>query len=128
MTAENVQKLPKYRPGSDIVEMADGFHIFMDMPGVKKDDLLIDLNEKEVTVSAMGCYPPDPAAESSDPEKGGRRYTHVEFGGGCFERTFTISDVVDREKITAKLEHGVLNLYLPKSEESKPKRISINVG
>lgn len=113
----------RMRPAADIVEHEDGFHIYMDMPGVKKEDLAIDLNKNEVTVTAPVRYD-----EAPGQEKGGRRYTHVEFGSGLYSRTFTLADSVDREKITAGLTNGVLNLHLPKSEQAKPRRIEINAG
>lgn len=121
--ARQESQIRRVRPASDIVEREDGFHIFMDMPGVEKGDLAIDLNKNEVTVSAPVRYD-----EAPGQEKGGRRYTHVEFGSGLYTRSFTLADSVDREKITASLNNGVLDLYLPKSEQSKPRRIEISAG
>ncbi len=124
MTNETVtreEKLPKVRPATDIVEKEDGFHIYIDMPGVRKDGLAIDLNADEVTVTGRTCYPADPAEDAN------RSFSHVEFGGGEYVRTFTLSDTVDKEKITAKLDNGVLNLHLPKSERAVPKKIEISV-
>ena len=114
--------LPTYRPVSDILEREDGFHISMDMPGVDKEALAIDLNENELTVSAVTSYPPDPAAQE------GRKYHHLEYGGGKYQRTFTISDGVDREKISANLHNGVLSLFIPKAENLKPRRIQVSAG
>lgn len=110
----------RLRPASDIVEREDGFHIFMDMPGVRKEDLVIDLNKNEVAVSA-----PVRHDEALGQEKGGRRYSHAEFGSGLYSRSFTLADSVDRGKISASLKDGVLDLYLPKSEAAKPRRIEI---
>ncbi len=114
------QALPRVRPASDIVEREDGFHISMDMPGVRKEDLVIDLNKNEVTVSAP--------VRHDTTGSGGRRYTHVEFGSGLYVRNFTLADTVDRERIKATLQNGVLDLFLPKSEAAKPRRIEISVG
>lgn len=120
-TVRQEERLPKFRPATDIVEQEDGFHIFCDMPGVSKEDLVIDLNKYELTVIGRTAYGADPSRDNE------RKYTHMEFGGGEYNRTFTLSDSVDREKISAKLENGVLNLFLPKSEAAKPKRIDISV-
>ncbi len=120
--AQEAKELPRYRPATDIVEMEDGFHIFLDMPGVPRENLVIDLNENEVAVSGTTSYPADPSQGAS------AKYAHMEFGGGEYQRTFTLSDNVDREKISAHLENGVLNLYLPKSERATPKRIEISQG
>ncbi len=118
------QGLPRFRPASDIVEREDGFHIFMDMPGVRRDALVVDINKNEVTISAQTYYPAEPPKSEGE---GGRSFTHVEFGGGEYRRSFTLSDSVDREKVTATLKNGVLDLYLPKSESAKPRRIDISV-
>lgn len=105
---------PRRTPATDILEMEDGFHIFMDLPGVSRQDMVIDLNEGELTVSAESSY-------SFDKEKVLRN----EFGGGRYMRTFSLSDTVDREKIKATFKNGVLNLYLPKAEAAKPRTIQI---
>lgn len=111
--------LPRYRPATDIIEMADGFHIFMDVPGVTRDTLSIDLNEGELTIIARTAYKADPS-EHAKP-----KYLHMEFGGGEYRRIFTLSDDVDREKITAHLADGVLELMLPRSTDKTPTRIEI---
>ena len=105
-----------YVPATDIVEMEDGVHIFMDLPGVGSDKLSIDLEEDEVTIRGASSYLP---AE-------GERTLHSEFQNMNFQRTFTLSDMVDREQITASLKDGVLNLFLPKAEAMKPRRIPIS--
>ena len=102
-------------PATDIVEMEDGVHIFMDLPGDGQGRLSIDLEEDELTIKGTGGY---------EPAQGGR-CLHSEFQGMNFQRTFTLSDVVDRERITASLQDGVLNLFLPKAEAMKPRRMEI---
>jgi HSP20 family molecular chaperone IbpA len=109
---------PRYRPASDILEREDGFHIFMDMPGVAKDDIELDLMENELIVSGKTNY------VLGDGEK----YIEVEFGNCEYRRTFTLSDAVDREKIKATTRNGVLELYLPKAEKTLPKKIEIKTG
>lgn len=106
---EERREMPRVRPASDIVEREDGFHIYMDMPGVRREDLSIDLDKNEVQVSAPAIHGIglEDTAGSSD----GRRYTHVEFGSGVFSRSFTLADNVDRERIKATLTDGVLDLF-----------------
>lgn len=110
--------LPRYRQPSDILEREDGFHILMDMPGVDKEDLVIDLNEGELVVSGV--------VKHASVE--GEKFLEVEFGGCEYRRAFKLSDTVDRDKIKANLKNGVLELFLPKAEETKPKRIEIKPG
>ena len=106
-----------YVPPTDIVEMEDGVHIFMDLPGVPPEKLSIDLEEGELTIKAQSTYK---AAASS-----GERALHTEFEKVDFQRTFTLSDMVERDKIVATFSEGVLNLFLPKSEALRPRRIEI---
>lgn len=110
--------LPRYRQPSDILEREDGFHILMDMPGVHKDDLVIDLNENELVVSGVAHNVP----------RENEKFLEVEFGGCEYRRAFKLSDTVDRDKIKANLKDGVLELFLPKAEAARPKRIEILPG
>ena len=110
--------LPRVKPATDIVETEDGFFIYMDMPGVSKEALTIDLNEDEIKVSARTDYPvPD-----------GEKLIHVEFGNGEYYRGFTVSHIVDKARIKAQLKNGVLELHLPKAEKAQPRKIDIQMG
>ncbi|NHZ45411.1 Hsp20/alpha crystallin family protein [Nitratidesulfovibrio liaohensis] len=111
-------RIERVSPATDIIEQADGFHILMDLPGVPPDGLTIDLEENEVTVTGRSSYAP----------AGNDRRMHAEFDAVEFVRTFTLSDMVDRERIRAVLKDGVLNLFLPKAEAAKPRRIEISQG
>lgn len=112
------EKLPRFRPPADVVEREDGFHVYMDLPGVKREDLVIDLQEGELTVSGVTRY------ATGDKEN----YSEMQFGNGEYRRTLAVSDMVDRSAITASLKDGVLELVLPKLEEVKPRRIEIQHG
>lgn len=101
-------------PPTDILERENGFHIFMDLPGVAAEDLVVDLEQNELTVSAVSRYTP-----------GSGRAMRSEFGSLPYKRVFTLSDMVDRENIKAVIKDGVLDLFLPKAESMKPKRIEI---
>ncbi len=117
MTQDTIKKdtLPRFNPDSDILEREDGFHIFMDLPGVTKESLVIDLKENELEISGK--------AETVKQED--TKDIHLEFGNGTYVRRFTISDAVDAEKIKATLNNGVLELSLPKAEKAQPKKIQI---
>jgi len=112
------RRLPRVKPATDIIEKEDGFYIFIDMPGVGKSDLIIDLNEEELKVSGKAQY--------ELPE--GQKLGHVEFGGGEYFRSFTVSHIVDKERIRATLKDGVLELYLPRQEKAEPRKIEIQAG
>ncbi|WFS62410.1 Hsp20/alpha crystallin family protein [Pseudodesulfovibrio thermohalotolerans] len=112
---EERKELTRFRPATDILEREDGFHIFMDMPGVSKEDMSIDLEEDELTVTGRSIQCPVP----------GEKFVEMQFGGCEYIRSVSISDIVDRERIKASVENGVLELFLPKLEKVQPKRISI---
>ncbi len=118
-TAKKHEKtVPVVRPATDILEREDGFYIYMDVPGVKKDDLVLDMQKNQVVVTGIS------RVEYGKDEK----FMEVQFGNAEYRRTIQISDMVDREKVKAKLNNGTLELYLPKAEETKPRRISITSG
>lgn len=107
--------LTRYRPATDILEREDGFYIYMDLPGVRREDMVIDLQDDELTVTgktAMGPF-------------GDEHFVEMQFGDCEYVRSIAISDIVDREKIKANLDGGVLELHLPKVEKVQPRRIEI---
>lgn len=108
------QRHHKTMPPTDILEREEGFHIFMDIPGVTAEDLAIDLEQNELTIKGVSGY-------VTDPEHAMR----VEFEPLVYERVFTLSDMVDRENIKATVKDGVLDLFLPRAESMKPRRIEI---
>lgn len=110
--------LPRFRPNTDVLEREDGFYIFVDMPGVGKDDLSIDLRENELEIRGRAVYAREEKAKA----------LHVEFGDGEYVRTFTISDGVDRDGIKASLKKGLLELFMPKAARFKPRKIEIHAG
>lgn len=110
--------LPRFRPNTDVLEREEGFYIFVDMPGVNKDTLSIDLRENEMEIRGQSVYPREENTKA----------LHVEFGDGEYVRTFTISDGVDREGIRANLKNGQLELFLPKAARFKPRKIEIQAG
>jgi HSP20 family protein len=112
------RRLPRVKPATDIIEKEDGFYIFVDMPGVGKKDLIIDLNDEELKVTGKADY--------ELPE--GQKLGHVEFGGGEYFRSFTISHIVNKDNIKATLKDGVLELYLPRHDKVHPRKIEIQAG
>ena len=101
-------------PATDILECDDGFHIYMDLPGVAPESLSIDLEQNELTVRGESGY--------------GEQFGQImrnEFSALTYERVFTLSDMVDRENIKAVVKDGVLDLFLPKAASMKPRRIEI---
>lgn len=116
--AREEKPLQKIRPATDILEREDGYHVFMDIPGVRREELVLDLQDNELAVSAK-------TAEIGSQEE---RYADVEFGPVEYSRVISVSDLVDKEGIKANLTNGVLSLHLPKAEKALPKKIEIQAG
>jgi HSP20 family molecular chaperone IbpA len=112
------RELPEVRPAADIVQKDDSHYIIMDMPGMRKEDLDISINENVLTVQGSTSH--------SMPDQ--ERVMENEFGNVHYTRKFTLSDTVDTERINASLKNGVLRLHLPRKEELQPKKIQIEQG
>lgn len=101
-------------PSVDIFETPEAYVLEADMPGVTKDGLDIYLDQNELTL--LGRRSPGTA--------GTRHYR--ESGEGHFRRVFELHPEIDTDRISAKVENGVLTLHLAKREEVKPRRIAVN--
>lgn len=99
----------------DVYETEEDFVLVGDMPGVKKDGVKVQVTENELTIT--GRF--QSALEREE------MVAFREIPGADYQRTFTLSDAVDREKITAELKDGVLTIHLAKSESVKPREIQI---
>jgi len=104
-----------YSPPVDIFENDNAITVLADMPGVKAQDLKIDLRESVLTLTGR-ITPPDGAKESD---------VLREYQSGMFFRQFTLSETIDQAKIDAKLTDGVLRLELPKVEKARPRQITV---
>lgn len=102
-----------YTPRVDILENADELWLYADLPGVTPKDLDIRFENKELTIYG----------KVTARRKG--NYLYSEYGVGDFNKTFSLSEMIDSEKISADLKDGVLVLHLPKTEAIKPKRIEV---
>jgi HSP20 family protein len=110
--------LPRVSPATDILEREDGFYVYMDIPGVRREDLKIDINENELLVTGRAMQG---AAEKET-------FLEVQFGPGEYVRAVALSDLVDREGIKASLKDGVLVIHLPRLEKAAPRRIPIQTA
>ncbi len=104
-------------PRSDVIEGEKEYRILMDLPGVRNEDLEINVEHQTLTVKANRTLDLPEGFESQRRE----RSTLVDFA-----RTFRLGNAVDAENIRASLKEGVLELTLPKSEQSVARRIEIN--
>jgi HSP20 family protein len=103
-----------FRPDVDIFNGEDNLVLVMDLPGVKKGEVTIEVDENNTLMVK---------AKSSFTEPEGLIYRN--FNSGNYFRAFTLSNEFNKDNISAQLENGVLELTIPRREEVKPKRIEI---
>lgn len=102
-------------PPVDIFEDGNAITVLADMPGVRPDQLTIDLHEGLLTITGHA------AAQEAPGEAAILR----EYPVATFQRTFTLSEAIDQPRIEAALRNGVLRLRLPKVERARPRQIKI---
>ncbi len=108
-----------YTPNVDIIETADEFLVLADMPGVTAD--AIDIQYEQGVLTMHGKVEPRQDEDNTS-------YLLCEYGVGDFYRSFRLGEGVDPDKIEARLKEGVMELHLPKSEASKPKKITVKTS
>lgn len=99
-------------PKVNIRETDEGYTVEMAVPGFKKDNFNISVENDQLMISAE---------VEQDNEEKNEEFTRREFGYASFQRTFVLPESVDGEKIKANYADGILNVQLPKKEEAKPK-------
>ena len=105
-------------PPVDIAETEAGFVLFADLPGVSKDRLAVRVDGDNLVIEG--------AVDAPSPENMQILYGEAQFS--AYRRQFTLSRELDRSKIQANLNDGVLKLTIPKTEEAKPRRIEVKLG
>ncbi len=115
--ARTIPQKPLFQPATDVIEQNEAIVLQADMPGVSEQQVEIHLDDDVLTIRGET---PDIAMEGFD-------QLYREFTSGVYERTFTISTDIDRERITARIKNGVLTVTLPKAEQVKPRKIAIQV-
>jgi HSP20 family protein len=107
-----------FTPAVDIFETEKAITLLADIPGVKADDLTIDLRDNTLTLLA-DIAPDDDSNEEN---------ILLEYETGRYYRQFTLGELINQENIDAKLNDGVLRLTLPKVEKATPKKITVKAG
>lgn len=113
--AEHTRPGLMFTPDVDIFETDQVLTLLADMPGVTSDALTIDLRDDTLTISGE-TFPEKSAGESS---------LLVEYETGTYYRQFSLSEIIDQQKIDAQLKNGVLRLTLPKVEKAAPRKITV---
>ena len=104
-----------FLPPTDIFESEDALTIVMEMPGVDREDIAVNVENGVLNVEGR--------LDFSKYE--GMQPVYTEYNVGHYRRSFSLSSKIDQDRISAQIQDGVLTLLLPKSEEAKPRRISV---
>jgi len=115
VAGEGTRPGPVFIPAVDILENTNEIIVLADMPGVESKSVDIDLKDNQLTITGK-VDAPEGEKETS---------LYKEFNWGDYFRQFTLSNVIDQGKISAKMENGVLRLVLPKVEKVKPQKIKV---
>jgi len=106
------------RPLTDIHESKEGVKLYLDLPGVSKDALQVDVDKNVLTIKAgINLHTPEDL-----------RARYMELHSGVFERQFTLGDELDIDNIDASLQQGVLELTIPRLQQHQPRKIEIKVA
>jgi len=106
----------RWVPPMDLVEAGDHFVLKADLPGLREEDVKLEVQDGTLTISG------ERKAEHETSEKGWYR---IERSFGSFSRSLTLPEHVDASAINADFKDGVLEVRIPKPEERKPQRIAI---
>ena len=102
-------------PAASVTEIADGYMLEIEMPGVKKEGLEISVENNELTIIGRRSLPP---VEGT--------LVHRESRPENFRRTFELDPSIDGGKISAKIDQGLVTLTLPKAEHVKPRKVTVS--
>ena len=115
---ERTRECQCFVPRSDIYEVDDQIVIVADVPGASEDSIEVNLEKNILTINAFV----DPM------EFEGYSPTFAEYEVGDYQRSFRLSDEIDRNKIKATVRDGVLRLFLHKAKEARARKISVKAG
>ncbi len=115
---EEDMALGAWAPAVDIYEDAEKIVLRADIPGVLPDQVSVKIEDSTLTISGDRRFERDVKKEN---------YHRVERQYGAFNRSFSLPGTVDTENVRAEHRDGVLELTLPKREESRPKQIKVQV-
>jgi HSP20 family molecular chaperone IbpA len=105
-----------FMPTADIFEADQALTVVLEMPGVEKNNVDIGVEAGVLTIEGR--------LDFSKYE--GMQPVYTEYNVGHYRRSFELSNKIDQSKIAAEMKDGVLTITLPKVEEAKPRRISVN--
>lgn len=107
-----------WHPAVDVLEGKDAYLIRAELPGMKKEDIHVELKDGSLVLSGE---------RKADALADGVKYRHVERVAAKFWRSFSLPETIKQDSIEATYKDGVLEVRIPKAEEAKPRQIEISV-
>lgn len=105
-----------FAPSLDVAEKDNCFELHMDIPGMESKDIDIQVHGNTVTVTGT---------RKEEKEEKGKTFHRIERSSGSFSRTVTLPCNVTEKEVAAEYTNGVLSIVLPKSEDARPRKVSI---
>jgi len=105
-----------FMPSVDVSETDTRFDLSVELPGLRKEDIHVDLEKGRLTISGERKF---------EKEEEGKNYHRIETQYGSFNRTFHLPDSIDEESVVAKYDNGILNITIEKSDNKVKKQIEI---
>lgn len=113
---ESNSSLKSAIPAVDIYENDDEILVYADMPGVKKNDIAVNIDNGTLSLSGIRRFDKTGATNWEE-------FSDIEY-----VRTFSVPQTIEVDRVEAELRDGVLRLHLPKSEAAKPRQIEIKAA
>ncbi len=116
---QNMLAVADWSPSVDISETDDAYLIRGEVPGVKKEDVKVSVQDGMLTIQGE---------RKMEKEEKNKKFHRVECSYGNFVRSFRMPDDADENKVKAEFKDGMLNVTLPKSAKAKSKSINVSVS
>ena len=104
-----------FLPVTDIFETEEALRVVLEMPGVSKDSVQVDVENNVLTITGQIGFS----------KYEGLQPLYTEYNIGNYSRSFRLSNEIEQERIRAELNDGVMTLVLPKAEKAKPRKIKV---
>lgn len=105
-------------PATDVVEDSESLHVYIDLPDIDRDSLEVSSEQNTLSVKAQRHYP----------QTEGQTVHHQGRPQGAFVRNLSVSSSFDLSKVEASYKDGVLSVVIPRSENTKPRKINVNIA
>lgn len=118
-SGQNMLAVADWAPSVDISETDSAYLIKGEIPGVKKEDVKVTIQDGMLTIQGE---------RKQEKEEKGKKFHRIERSYGSFARSFRVPSDADENSVKAEFKDGMLNVTLAKSEKAKPKSINVSVS